>query len=578
MKSIALVAATFLGAAGLAAFGCAVADDGANGDESHLEGAGDACKIFDVPSQKFIDLKTFAEDPKHPERKNDPVLKRILAPVLQGKACPTNYTEIQRSPGLQSCKLETRIISERSMYLQTPDLGRALASRTCSDESGGIFFLIDPIHAGKDLIPTDVELLGEDSVDGIFSYYAREAASGPRDSFSTDASEVARMKEPAIWKFYGTSADFVSNGYDCATAKFHGACQSRWAQDKGVPGNASGARCASCHPGGGMVQKELDSPWTYWQQDPGADSNTGKGGYTTKRTDVYGQFQSGADFEGVTKEKNTKWAKKRVQLLAKKSIKDVLRPVFCTLDVNLQAGLGDEGDVRIRSDLLVDPVFHASINAAVDPDNYKAAITELKQTIRGFPTGKFTDTPDPFIYPERSALDSAYVDALIADEAKLKLGEDLIRDILFVDFTRPIYSPTRCGLVDLADGITNGATAKADFVKKLTAMAPKDGTPESEFLRSLASTEAAPRHEATVSNYIAACTARAEKDNAGLTRDAVRYASHLRQVTQLMKVKLKVERDELGILDFDETVPFTSLSDGPVVDERFDPATCVLGK
>src|SRR5262249_7772626 len=124
----------------------------------------------------------------------------------------------------------------------------------------------------------------------------------------------------------------------------------------------------------------------------------------------------------------------------------------------------------------------------------------------------------------------------------------------------------------------NGETAKADLVKKLTEKAPKDGTPESEFLKSLQSTEGSPRHEAAVKDYTAVCSARALSDKAGMTRDAVRYASHLRQVTKLMKVKLKVERDELGILDFDETVPFTSLSDGPVIDEKFDPTTCVLGK
>src|SRR5262249_21472567 len=106
-------------------------------------------------------------------------------------------------------------------------------------------------------VPTDVEALGNNSTDGIFSYYAHEPPKGP--------GEAGRP----IWKCYGTSTDFVTNGYDCDASKFHGACQSKFAQDNGVPGNKSGARCASCHPGGGMVQKELNSPWSNWMIEPG---------------------------------------------------------------------------------------------------------------------------------------------------------------------------------------------------------------------------------------------------------------------------------------------------------------------
>src|SRR5262249_10131175 len=151
-----------------------------------------------------------------------------LKPVADGKAkCPTSYTEIQKSAALQSCKLETRVISERSFLLGAPDVGRALASRTCKGSDPNVFFLIDPIDARKDSIPLDVELIGNDTTQGIFSYYAREPKGGPRDSFDAKAN----MKEDAIWKFYGTSVDFVSNGYDCDIKKFHGACQSKFAQD-----------------------------------------------------------------------------------------------------------------------------------------------------------------------------------------------------------------------------------------------------------------------------------------------------------------------------------------------------------
>jgi hypothetical protein len=598
MKRLALITASLFTAAAFAAVGCSTGDDSADSDESHLEGAGpevEACKIFDVPTQKFIDLQAFANDPQHPERKNDPVLQKILAPVLQGKSCPKNFLEIQTTvDGLKGCTKETRVISERSMLTKKPDVGRALASHQCAGSNDpNVFLLVDPIHTGSadvpsmkdasgktpkqsDVIPTDVELLANNTVDGIFSYYAREPVAGPRDSFDQDADQTKRLKEPMIWKFYGTSVDFVSNGYDCDVSKFHGACQSRWAQDNGVKGNTSGARCASCHPGGGMVQKELNSPWTYWQDDPG--------GYTQKHKDVYGSFQPGVSYEGVTTTQNTRWAKKRVDVLAKKSVKDLLRPVFCTMDINLQAGEGGA-----HRDFFVDPQFNSgapSIN--FDPASYTAALTALAQDVmqedpndenkRISFSPKISDTPDTFMYPERSQLDQAYVAALIASG---KVTADLVRDILFVDFTRPIFSPTRCGLVDLADGITDSTKAKDELIKKLTAKSPAAGTAEKEFLDSLqVASEPAPaaRHQNAITAYGTACTARATSDKAGIALDAVTYASHLRQVARLMKVDLKVEQGPLGILDFKETVPYTNQSDGPVKEMKFDPTTCILSK
>lgn len=551
------------------AAGCSSKTDENDGTTSALSNNEEelkACRIFDVRQQKFIELKDFAADPAHPERKNDPVLLKLMGGVLAGTgACPKTYAEMQAAAvwDTQKCSLQTRIVSERSALTTKGDEGRALSSRTCGADPS-LFFLLDPVDTGKGEIPDDVEVMGNNTVDGIFTYYAREPAGGAKES---------------VWKYYATSAEIIDGGYDCTVSKFHGACQPKMAQDDGIAGAKAGVRCASCHPGAGMVQKELNSPWSNWMKDPE--------GFTGKHAAQLGGFQDGDSFESTTANLNGKWAKKRAALWAKKSTKDLLRPLFCTIDINLQSG-----GTRARADLMIDLLFAkpsqffgnpdtfgshgATLIGELAPANYAAAIKQNGQKIDADFGGKtFQDTADPFMYPERSGLDHQYVAALKNDNL---VSEDLIRDILFVDFTRPIFSPTRCGLVDLTDGIADASKAKDELIKRLEGKARNPG--EEELLASLKAPAAAgaPRHQVEADAYLAKCTARATSDNAGFTNDVVRYASHLRRASRLLKVKLRTEEFELGIIDFDETMTHDNLDALPYADPRFDPATCVLSK
>ena len=523
------------------------------------------CKgqILLVKEQKSVDMAAFANDPLHPERKNDPVIQKLLGAAA---ACPDTYQDMEALAALKACTLSTRIISERTALNHgAPDVGRALVSRDCGG-APSLFFLLDPINTTpKSVVPTQVEIIGNNSTDGIFSYYAREQG-------DSDAS--------AMWKYYGTSVDFVSNGYDCDPSKFSGACQSKLAQDKGVPGAASGVRCASCHPGGGLVQKELNSPWTNWQVNPAS------GSYLTDNQAVLGSFQNGDLFEGVTTPLNKAWAAKRVKLFQDHgTVKDLLRPVFCTMDVNLQAG-----GTQVRADLLLDLAFVNPASFFMGGDafggigstgisslgsNYGDVIKANGQKIN---TTSFTDTADPFMYPERSQLDHQYVAAL-----SQIVGQDLLVDILFVDFTRPIFSPTRCGLVDLADGLKNPATAKADLVAKLTAGTKSDA--EKELLASLKDPTGTggARHAAAIATYRAACAARAKDPK--FTDEVVKYASHLRRVARLPRVQIALEKTkdvndnpdgDFGVIDFEETLPRDNLDNGPLTQPAFDKTTCVL--
>src|SRR5262249_35239753 len=160
--------------------------------------------------------------------------------------------------------------------------------------------------------------------------------------------------------------------------------------------------------------KELNSPWTNWMKDPND--------YVNKHSDLLGSFQDGDSFESTTTNLNRKYAKKRTEILSKVSVKEMLRPLFCTIDINLQAA-----GTAAPADLMIDLLFAnpsqffgsadgsggigATTIASLQPANYQAAITALGQKIPAdFDNNKsFADTPDAFMYPERSNLDHQYV-------------------------------------------------------------------------------------------------------------------------------------------------------------------------
>src|SRR5262249_10465101 len=154
--------------------------------------------------------------------------------------------------------------------------------------------------------------------------------------------------------------------------------------------------------------------------------------------------------------------------------------------------------------------------------DYKKVLSDNDQKIGGTGMSSKVDTFDIFMYPERSQLDQAYVQAL-----KGEVGEEFVRDVLFVDFTRPIYSPTRCGLLEAVD-----SSADLDTIVKAAVSKKLPGA--DELSKSHASTEkGASRHQNEVNAYMTACAGRS---GAAFAADVVKYASHLRRAARQLRV------------------------------------------
>jgi hypothetical protein len=174
---------------------------------------------------------------------------------------------------------------------------------------------------------------------------------------------------------------------------------------------------------------------------------------------------------------------------------------------------------------------------------------------------------DGLIFPERSALDVAYVDQLLASKL---VDADFVADVLSTDFTRPVFSPTRCDLLDFAPSflelrppqITPNAI-RQEFIAKLEVKANKSPA-EASFLAKLRNRDGANAPKAPIKKFLAACRARSKSDPEGFARDVLTYASHLRTAM----------RQGTKLVEFPETMPVTKIPDSG--NKKLDPETCVL--
>jgi hypothetical protein len=314
--------------------------------------------------------------------------------------------------------------------------------------------------------------------------------------------------------------------------------------------------------------KELESPWVHWEgntQTPGVQE-------LMARFPELGRHGDGVDLESSVTQGNEEFTEKRIELLKGKGVAELLRPLFCTLDLNLQSigspNPGDPSDSGVnflRTDLFVDPTWSVFSGLEVKPEDYAALVAANGQRIvdaqrkqLSGKSGAVTDTFFAFTYPSRvfSNLDAIYNRKIVE---KGVVDDDFVHDVVHIDFTRPIFSETRCALLDAAPKLEAAKMTPAairDGFKK--GLAGKSGA-AAQLLANLEATNDKDAHQADVEKFFAACKARPQKE---MLADAMTYASQLRNRFR-----------ELGISEFSEALTFDDVPDGK---KSFDPKTCTL--
>jgi hypothetical protein len=503
--------------ASTAFLGCTAGGEGETGGSCE----GDKCDDLDKPDSEVEATPCDGIMVDRSGRGNEKVAGRLHDPMANaafrsGDDCPVTFQDMvaklrvndaEGCDGSPGAGMLSRAISESAQVMGAPTSYRMVTSRNCGGRSGeGIMFSLFGIRAGAASMPANVEVIAFDESAGVFNYY------------ETDGETL---------NFFGNSKDML----------------------KGT-GDGDDRRCAGCHTGGGLIMKELRAPWLHWEGDT---TTPGVAELISAHEDLLGQQSDGIELEATVASANSTWNAKRLEILKEVGdTREILRPLFCTVEINI--GSSGPFGVSFPSNMLVDPQL-GFVSVSVDQAIYDELIAANGQRVGS--TGK-SDTFFPWAFAERATADSDFVAQLV--NAGI-VDDELVRDVLMVDFTRPVFSDDRCGLLDSVPSIPvaelNPTSLRDGMLAGLASAAA--GSPQEELRKNL---EATGGHDAMVQNF--GGVACAGRDGRDLLADALR-------VTSLNRAKAR----ELQVIEFkDTTMPVDNLNvaDGT----RFDPLTCEL--
>ncbi len=568
-------------------------------------------------------------------KRNDELAKRI---INEGDSCPTTFREVIENLKASGCDtLETRVVETSAHHLDAANLsGQALDDfmlfggqvpetggyhTVTSMECGGggaenrILFLqskqsaeepalrgadgkLDRVGVSDDSVweagglRKSMEVIAWDptggpevdgEVSGVFNYYALEAS----DESSETCKTFGRCND-LKWAFHGNSAQYLDLDENLEpTGEF-------FAQKR---------RCAECHTGGGIIMRELNSPWINWEED---FDTLGARELMRAHADVLGDdipSSAGANQEfTIVGDGNDLWNRERIKIAnspdASRDPNSLLKPLFCSVEVNVQTSFS-QSISSISNDFFFDPMLSSKtgqrLRVSMANQVYQDVISEgqviprltngttlspLDAPFVNVPGFGIIDTAGAFMFPERSGADQSYVRAL--ENAEI-IDDTLIRAVLGVDFTRPIFSETRCGVLaeldltweDLGGTITDETTVRTAIQSKLEALKADGSLSEGgvELLDNLGDVGAvATRMEA----FSSACESRGSADQEALMTDILHVANVMREKAYDLPIYQLIPSSMPSGVGFNIGLGPLRPSSGHTANARLNAADCSL--
>jgi hypothetical protein len=208
-------------------------------------------------------------------------------------------------------------------------------------------------------------------------------------------------------------------------------------------------RCSGCHVNGGLLQKELAPPHNDWfVQDRRLPLGT-----LTPDAFVKGKLADMKDAGELSKQV-TASARRLAdspgyrKVLEARTMQERLRPLFCPLELNIESDSQPFDDrkstLRVPSAFFVDPRL-ATADISIGRQHYDAALQKLRSRLPDTP-GRRPDADHGWLTPVKAHSDIVLVDALIEQGV---VDKEFVADVLAVDFTNPVFSTIRCGLLKL---------------------------------------------------------------------------------------------------------------------------------
>jgi hypothetical protein len=299
-------------------------------------------------------------------------------------------------------------------------------------------------------------------------------------------------------------------------------------------------RCSGCHTLGGPIMKELEPPhndwWTTahglttkpWKLEAGKDLDN-------PRHLAAHLFRTAADASNLSKQ-----VKKGIDRLlaggvlqAKgRSLKEQLRSLFGTMEMNFVSDRVSFKEREAKGEAVEIPrAFFVDERLAGPGQPVKVGLKLYKEALAAvgsrFPpeSGAVPSEPrNAFLVPARSHMDNHVIDTLLA---RGLLDEELVAAVLAVDFTTPVYSRARAGLIRyVPDRAKDAAELRKHLIKALRA-APAGDRAARELLTNLTDPKRnAEAHRQAARAYLEVCAAAATKPAA--VTDWLRVASQRR--------------------------------------------------
>jgi hypothetical protein len=265
-------------------------------------------------------------------------------------------------------------------------------------------------------------------------------------------------------------------------------------------------RCSRCHVNGGPIQKELAPPHNDWftrdRPLPPLRALTPDGFVAGRLTNLVDAGELSKLVDESARRLADSPGYRRV--FAARSMQERLRPLFCPMELNIESDAQPFDDhrstLRIPTAFFVDPRL-ATAEITVQRQHYDAALAKLGSKLPS-PDNR-TDADHGWLTPVKANSDAAITDSLIAQGI---IDKEFATAVLAVDFTNPVFSTIRCGLLKLVPD--NGGP---DFVARFKEALRGAAAPgAADLLNNLSDpSRTAAFHGKAASDFLASCQRRA---------------------------------------------------------------------
>lgn len=244
--------------------------------------------------------------------------------------------------------------------------------------------------------------------------------------------------ETADWHYRGNSLDVIADVEEINMGPTD------------TPMFGTRLRCSGCHTGGGLVMKER-FPYNDWRNEEPLP--TGKW-INSPRVSEFAESSEPASHLDDLVHRSLKTYVGTLEERSPETPKQWMRSVLAPLEMNLVSDtrpyitrIVEGSDVEIPAEFFVDPRVSGRLEPVHVPAAvYRQAINELGSSFAEDETPGLEETQHAFLVPTVSRFDRLRTESLLR---RGLLDNELLLDLLAVDFTTPIYSQERLSLMRL---------------------------------------------------------------------------------------------------------------------------------